>query len=53
MCNGTVRRNFFLSFCHANQVFKSDEKMNGLFEAEAPFKCAELISSDNFGTESQ
>lgn len=31
------------------QLFKTDKKMNGLFETEAPFRTAELISSDNFG----
>lgn len=35
-------------FAMLMQLFKTD-KMNGLFESEAPFRSAELISSDNFG----
>ena len=43
------QKKLFLAFCHAHATIKTDKKMNGLFETEAPFRTAELISSDNFG----
>lgn len=49
ICSGTIKRNFFWPFAMLMQLFKTDKKMNGLFETEAPFRTAELISSDNFG----
>lgn len=43
------QKKLFLAFAMLMQLFKTDKKMNGLFETEAPFRTAELISSDNFG----
>lgn len=46
---GPSKETFSGLFAMLMQLFKTDKKMNGLFETEAPFRTAELISSDNFG----
>ena len=46
---GPSKETFPGLFAMLMQLFKIDKKMNGLFETEAPFRSAELISSDNFG----
>ena len=46
---GPSKETFPGLFAMLMQLFKIDKKMNGLFETEALFRSAELISSDNFG----